>query len=132
MRTKELQYKLVKLPYELVNLILEYDGRIKYKKVSGYDYHKHINIIHKYDPRYAIITPIIVKKKRIFQYGMTIIKNINKSEGFHIEFVFDAEALLSISYNYNYDYSYELEICFVNMIQNGHILGSKQTRYIYL
>jgi len=117
----------MKLPYELVNLILEYDGRIKYKQGCGY-----INIIHKYDPRYAIITPIIVKKKHIFQYGMTIIKNINMSEGFHIEFVFDAEALLSISYNYNYDYPYELEICFVNMIQSGHILGSKQTRHLYL
>jgi len=36
------------IPKELVNIILEYDGRIKYKKG------KYINIIHKLDYRYNI------------------------------------------------------------------------------
>lgn len=54
-----------KLPYELVNIICEYDGRIKYKykQKNHIDYHKFVNVIHKYDERYNIITPIIDKKK---------------------------------------------------------------------
>jgi hypothetical protein len=44
------------IPKELVNIILEYDGRIKYKKG------KYINIIHKLDYRYNIIEPLISKK----------------------------------------------------------------------
>jgi hypothetical protein len=53
-----------KLPYELVNIILEYDGRIKYKykTKNSIDYHKYVNVIHKHDNRYSIITPIIDKK----------------------------------------------------------------------
>ena len=53
-----------KLPSELVNLILEYDGTIKYKykKNLGIDYHKYVNIIHKNDTRYDIIRPSISKK----------------------------------------------------------------------
>ena len=56
-----------KLPYELKNIIFEYDGRIKYKykQKNHIDYHKFVNIIHKYDERYNIITPIINKKKDV-------------------------------------------------------------------
>ena len=41
------------LPKELIDIILEYDGRIKYKKG------KYVNIIHKNDIRYKIINKII-------------------------------------------------------------------------
>ena len=44
------------LPHYLVNIILDYDGRIKYKRG------KYVNIIHKYDVRYDIIEPLIDKK----------------------------------------------------------------------
>ena len=56
-----------KLPKELVNIILEYDGRIKYKykQKNHIDYLKFVNVIHKYDHRYSIITPVIDKKKEI-------------------------------------------------------------------
>ena len=54
---------LKKLPYELVNTILDYDGRIKYKYKSKntIDYQKYINVIHRHE-RYNIIAPIINKK----------------------------------------------------------------------
>jgi len=65
MDKKNYLYNTKKLPYELVNIILEYDGRIKYKykQKNTIDYHKFVNVIHKYDKRYNIITPVIDKKK---------------------------------------------------------------------
>jgi hypothetical protein len=47
------------VPYiskELLHIILDYDGRIKYKKG------KYVNIIHKNDSRYNIIQGVINKK----------------------------------------------------------------------
>ena len=49
------------IPLELLNIILAYDGRIKYKKG------KYVNIIHKNDIRYNIIQPIINKKIEIIK-----------------------------------------------------------------
>ena len=59
------------IPQELVNIILEYDGRIKYKKG------KYINIIHKLDYRYSIIHQLISKKINYlnFIYNELLIKN---------------------------------------------------------
>ena len=54
------------LPFDVLNLILEYDGRIKY-------IHKdriYINIISKHDYRYDIINPRIKSKTNL-------IKNLN-------------------------------------------------------
>ena len=62
------------LPKELLHIILEYDGRIKYR--NG----QYVNIIHKHDERYNIITLIISKK-------MYIMKNIESyGSGFHFAF----------------------------------------------
>lgn len=46
------------IPKHVLHIILEYDGRIKYK--NG----KYINVIHKKDDIYNIITPVITKKNR--------------------------------------------------------------------
>ena len=43
---------------DVVNKILEYDGRIKYRKGHYAD------IIHKNDIRYNLIQNIIIKKKK--------------------------------------------------------------------
>ena len=49
------------IPEDLLPIILSYYGRIKYR--NG----KYVNIIHKNDERYNIITPIISKKIKIMQ-----------------------------------------------------------------
>jgi hypothetical protein len=53
--------KVPYIPNELLDIILAYDGRIKYKKG------KYVNIIHKNDERYNIITPVISKKMEIMK-----------------------------------------------------------------
>ena len=45
------------IPKELINIILEFDGKIKYRKGE------YVNIIHKHDNRYNIIEPLIFEKK---------------------------------------------------------------------
>jgi len=62
------------LPKGLINIILEYDGKIKYTKGN------YINIIHKYDERYKIITHIISKKLNILKSCM--LDNTNRNRFF--------------------------------------------------
>jgi hypothetical protein len=95
------------IPKDILNVILEYDGRIKYK--NG----KYINIIHKNDERYNIITPIISKKMKIMQ-------NIELSGlGFYFEFSFDACNGVGLVYDYNFSYSNKFEICYYDMRNDG-------------
>ena len=111
--------KLSEIPKELLHIILSYDGRIKYR--NG----KYINIIHKNDERYNIISPIINKKIEILQ-------NIELSEtGFYFEFGFDTYKGIGLVYDYNFSYPNEFEICYTDMKESGHILGSNQIRTIY-
>lgn len=123
---KELQYKSVKLPYELVHLICEYDGRIKYKyKIkNSIDYHKFVNVIHKHDERYNVIKPIIHKKQKIMKNTET--RPVDTS--FYFEFVFDNQPSLCLCYDYNWSYNNVFEICYTDMKGSGHILESDQIR----
>ena len=118
-----------KLPYELVNIILDYDGRIKYKykQKNAIDYHKFVNIIHKNDPRYDIITPIIYKKNIILT--RTAISHDNIS--FYFEFAFENQPTLMLCYDYNWSDNNEFEICYTDMKGSGHVFGSDQIRTIY-
>ena len=99
--------KNIYFPKDVLNVILEYDGRIKYK--NG----KYVNVIHKNDERYNIITPIISKK-------MEIIQNIELSgSGFYFEFSFDISNSVGLVYDCNFSYSNKFEICYYDTRNNG-------------
>ena len=117
------------LPYELINIIFEYDGRIKYKyKIkNSIDYHKYVNVIHKYDERYNIITPVIDKKKDIIMN--TYVSPVDTS--FYFEFAFDKQPRLYLCYDYNWSYDNTFEICYTDIANSGHVLGSDQIRTVY-
>ena len=51
------------LPFDVLHLILQYDGRIKYSHKKGV----FVNIIHRNDERYEIVTSVIKKKLDIIQ-----------------------------------------------------------------
>jgi hypothetical protein len=99
--------KVSYIPEELLHIILSYDGRIKYK--NG----KYVNIIHKNDERYNIITPIISKKMKIMQ-------NIELSgTGFYFEFGFDIYKGVGLVYDYNFSYANKFEICYYDWRNDG-------------
>ena len=92
--------KVLYIPKDLLDIILEYDGRIKYK--NG----KYVNIIHKYDLRYNMIEPIIDKKT-------IIIKSVHfTGKGFYFEFNFDKIIQMGLSYDYNFFREKPVEICY--------------------
>jgi hypothetical protein len=88
------------IPNELLDIILAYDGRIKYRKG------KYVNIIHKNDERYDIISPVISKKIEIMEtaeiYG----------SGFYFEFDFDTCENVGLVYDYNFSFANKFEICY--------------------
>jgi hypothetical protein len=88
------------IPKELVNIILEFDGRIKYR--NG----EYVNIIYKHDTRYQIVNMIIIQKMRI-------IKNmeINGSR-FYFDIPFDKNNTMGLVYDYNWSFDESFEICY--------------------
>ena len=90
------------LPRELLQIILKYDGRIKYKNGRYFN----INRIDVNDNRYNIIREIILKKTDILA-EMTI--NNNR---FYFEFMFDSfggDAGLYYCFNDTFEISYFYE-----------------------
>jgi len=95
----------MEIPKELLHIILDYDGRIKYK--NG----KYVNIIHKNDQRYNIIIPILGKK-------MEIIKHIEfefDDSGFYFELGFDTNNGIGLVYDYNFSYKNKFQICYYDL-----------------
>jgi hypothetical protein len=74
------------IPKELLNLILEYDGRIKYRK--GEYIHKKMETIQ------------------------TI--QLEEGQGFYFEFRFDICNESGLCYDYNFSYKNKFEICYYN------------------
>jgi hypothetical protein len=92
--------KNIYIPKDVLNVILEYDGRIKYK--NG----KYVNVIHKNDERYNIIMPVISKKN-------VIMKNIDlRGKDFYFEFGFDIDSRVGLCYDYGFNAPNTFEICY--------------------
>jgi hypothetical protein len=92
--------KCLYIPKDVLHIILDYDGKIKYK--NG----KYVNVIHKNDERYNIITPVISKK-------MVIMKNIDLSgQDFYFEFGFDIDSRVGLCYDYGFNAPNTFEICY--------------------
>lgn len=98
------------IPKELLDIILEYDGRIKYKRG------RYVNIIHKYDERYNSIIPVINKKIVILK---TIqLDNFGFYFGFYFEFRFDT-CNVGLAYDYHFSYKNTFEICYFDFRNDG-------------
>jgi len=101
--------KVPYIPDELLDIILKYDGRIKYK--NG----KFINIIHKNDERYNILKPIISKKIKIMETTELC------DSGFYLQFCFNIYKSVGLTYDYNFSYKDEFEICYCDCRYQGII-----------
>jgi hypothetical protein len=88
-------------PTDIINIILDYDGRIKYRR------DQYVNIIHKHDTRYNMITQLINKK-------IEVMKNITFAHpsSFYFEFGFDLDYGIGLCYDYNFSYPDKFEICY--------------------
>ena len=91
------------IPKELVNIILEYDGRIKYRKGE------YVNIIHKKDSRYETLKPILLKKLEIIRCVQIDLL------GFYFDFSFDLDNRVGLCYDYNWSYRNKFEICYFDL-----------------
>jgi len=101
------------LPEELLHIILEYDGRIKYR--NG----EYVNIIHKHDERYGIISPLISKKMVILKHIELDYSNAELNAGFHFSFNFNTLNAVGLVYDNNFSYTNKFEICYFDFRNNG-------------
>jgi hypothetical protein len=90
------------IPRELLHIILEYDGKIKYK--NGI----YTNIIHKNDDRYRSMDIFIRKKIDIFQ--KIEVDKLRNRFLFYVEF--DHFPNMGLVYDYNFTYLNRFEIRF--------------------
>jgi len=99
------------IPEDLLHIILDYDGRIKYKNGN------YVNIIHKNDERYNTIEPLVSKKMKIMKYLTTR----TDRDSFYFEFGFDTCANVGLCYDYNFSHENKFEICYYDTRNNGWI-----------
>jgi hypothetical protein len=99
--------KIPYIPKELLHIILEYDGRIKYRKGE------YVDIIHKNDERYNIIRPHIVNKIEIINHTKL------DGSGFYLILGFETIKDVGLVYDYNFSYKNEFEICYYDFRNYG-------------
>lgn len=98
------------IPDDIIPIIFEYYGKIKFRQGQ------YINIIHKHDRRYNMLTPIISKKLKILQN----IETSHNNSGFYFEFSFDICRNVGLCYDCNYNYKNKFEICYYDT-RNGWV-----------
>lgn len=98
------------VPIDIVKEILAYDGRIKYR--SGC----YVDIIHRYDERYAMLTPVIEKKLKII--ASAEIDEDTKGCYFYVSLTHTRDVGLCYDYNFSY-LDGRFEICYVDIDQYG-------------
>lgn len=118
-----------KLPYELVNIILDYDGRIKYKykTKNSVDYHTYVNVLHKHDERYKLIAPIIAKKRTIMEETEISSDKL----GFEFAFSFDKQPCMLLCYENNKSVPNNFTISYVHMKEARAVISSDVLRTTY-
>ena len=94
------------IPKDLLHIILEYDGRIKYR------HGKYVDIIHKRDYRYNIVAPVMHKKTEIMKHV-----HLNGTS-FYFDFGFDMFNNMGLCYDYRFSYGNRFEICYFDF-RNG-------------
>jgi hypothetical protein len=98
------------LPFEMIDLILSYDGRILFRRG------RFQNVIISNDPRYVIIEPVICKK-------MNIISNMEIHDSrYYFEISFDSLPGVGLCYDINWSYHHLFEICYYDFRNpNAHM-----------
>ena len=107
------------LPKEILHIILDYSGKIKYRKGI------YINCIDKADERYSIIVPVIAKKLKVLK---TIVCDKVGIDGFYLEFRFDKKKNMGLCIasggwsSASFSQSNKIEICYfifsMNVVQH--------------
>ena len=91
------------LPNDIINIILEYDGRFRYRKGEF------VQRIHKYDKRYEKISPIFSKKKKFLDRAEI------DGTGFYIQVDLNRNGTVGLCYDYNFSWPDVFEICYFDM-----------------
>jgi hypothetical protein len=106
------------LPNEILDIIFQYDGRIKYRKGQF------VNIINKYDNRYDIIKEVIDKKINTRVQIDSVTKDFYIEINFHCGYMglcyYSKPDIYLSSYHQN-----QIEVCFFNLknlFDNGEII----------